>query len=158
MVVIDNNNKEELYRIDLLSDPYIWVIKDDPVRGHIPTSARVNKHSRVFILKEGERPLAATCVKWTRAVPKDEGELEAFCDSSKNIAVFYTIWSYQPGAAARLLFKTAECIRAMVGNNTLPPPRIVTLSPPTDMARDFHLRNGASILRYNETSVNYEYP
>ena len=35
--------------------------------------------------------------------------------------------------------------------------RLVTLSPLTDMARKFHLRNGAKELQVNETSQNFEY-
>jgi len=35
--------------------------------------------------------------------------------------------------------------------------RFVTLSPPTELARRFHIRNGANIFRVNEQSVNYEY-
>ena len=35
--------------------------------------------------------------------------------------------------------------------------RLVTLSPLTDMARKFHLANGAKELQVNETSQNFEY-
>jgi hypothetical protein len=35
--------------------------------------------------------------------------------------------------------------------------RAVTLSPPTAMARKFHLRNGAFELQVNSTTVNFEY-
>ena len=35
--------------------------------------------------------------------------------------------------------------------------RLVTLSPLTDMARKFHLRNGAKELQVNKTSQNFEY-
>jgi len=35
--------------------------------------------------------------------------------------------------------------------------RLVTLSPLTQMARDFHLRNGAKELQVNKTSQNFEY-
>ena len=35
--------------------------------------------------------------------------------------------------------------------------RLVTLSPLTDMARKFHLRNGAVELQVNETTQNFEY-
>jgi hypothetical protein len=42
--------------------------------------------------------------------------------------------------------------------NTMPDvKRFVTLSPMTDMARRFHLSNGAGVLQVNSTSVNYEY-
>jgi hypothetical protein len=36
--------------------------------------------------------------------------------------------------------------------------RFVTLSPKTEMARRFHHKNGATTLRENSESVNYEYP
>ena len=35
--------------------------------------------------------------------------------------------------------------------------RIITLSPLTDMARNFHLRNGAKELSVNEKTQNFEY-
>jgi len=35
--------------------------------------------------------------------------------------------------------------------------RFVTLSPKTEMARRFHLKNGAVVFRENEETVNYEY-
>jgi hypothetical protein len=35
--------------------------------------------------------------------------------------------------------------------------RFVTLSPKTEMAKRFHLKNGAVVLRENDTTVNYEY-
>ncbi len=35
--------------------------------------------------------------------------------------------------------------------------RLVTLSPKTDMARKFHLNNGASTLSNNILTDNYEY-
>ena len=35
--------------------------------------------------------------------------------------------------------------------------RLVTLSPLTEMARNFHLRNGARELSVNEKTQNFEY-
>ena len=35
--------------------------------------------------------------------------------------------------------------------------RLVTLSPLTDMATKFHLRNKAKLVRVNETTQNFEY-
>ena len=35
--------------------------------------------------------------------------------------------------------------------------RYVTLSPKTEMAKRFHMRNGAVVFRENEDTVNYEY-
>jgi hypothetical protein len=35
--------------------------------------------------------------------------------------------------------------------------RLITLSPLTDMARNFHLNNGAIELQVNEETQNFEY-
>ena len=35
--------------------------------------------------------------------------------------------------------------------------RLITLSPLTDMARNFHLRNGAIELQVNDETQNFEY-
>jgi hypothetical protein len=69
------------------------------------------------------------------------------------VAIFYTIWSYSPGAAVQLLRETVEYLRQTYPNIK----RLVTLSPPTPMAKRFHLKNGAQVFRINETTVNYEY-
>ena len=70
-----------------------------------------------------------------------------------NTAIFYTIWSYAPGAASELLFATVDEIRTQFPTVK----RFVTLSPKTEMARKFHLRNGAQVLRENTDTINYEY-
>jgi len=35
--------------------------------------------------------------------------------------------------------------------------RVITMSPKTERARNFHYKNGASLLQANEETVNYEY-
>jgi hypothetical protein len=67
--------------------------------------------------------------------------------------VFYTIWSYSPGAGQALIKAAAEWILSEFKDVK----DIVTLSPQTEMARRFHLKNGATIHKENETSVNYQY-
>jgi hypothetical protein len=68
-------------------------------------------------------------------------------------AIFYTIWSYAPGAGVELLRQTVSHIRAQFPTIT----RFVTLSPKTEMARRFHTKNGAVTFRENLDTVNYEY-
>ena len=69
------------------------------------------------------------------------------------IAVFYTIWSYRPGAGRTLIFDAVAHIK-----ETRPEIRqYVTLSPQTEMERRFHNKNGAVTLRTNEDTENYEY-
>jgi hypothetical protein len=74
-------------------------------------------------------------------------------DKTKDTAVFYTIWSYKPGAGAELIKQAAKWI---LGTNT-EVKHIVTLSPQTEMARRFHTKNGAETLQTNATTVNYSY-
>ena len=142
----------ELYHLRELTDPLVSLIKDDPVRPHIPLEQRINDAAEILILRAGDEILAATCMQWLKDIPENEQDL---IDMPKdhNVAVFYTIWSYKPGAGAKLLQQAAEWLlkdyKDIKG--------IVTLSPQTEMARKFHLKNGATVHRTNETSVNYKY-
>jgi hypothetical protein len=142
----------QLHHIKDINDPLTRVILDDPVRPHIPLDQRINDAAEILILKAGEEILAATCMQWLTDVPEDEQDLIDMA-KDRNIAVFYTIWSYSPGAGATLLQQAAEWLKTEFKDIT----GIVTLSPPTEMARRFHLKNGAKIRKENPTSVNYEY-
>lgn len=142
----------ELYHLKDLTDPLTKLIKDDPVRPHIPLEQRINETSEILMLKAGEEILAATCMAWLNDVPEDEQDLIDM-EHTKDVAVFYTIWSYAPGAGAKLLQEAATWLKHEYKDLK----GIVTLSPQTDMAKRFHLKNGAKIRRENQTSVNYEY-
>lgn len=142
----------ELYHIRELTDPLVSVIKDDPVRPHIPLEQRVNDAAEMLLLKSGDKVLAATCMQWLSEVPETETDLVEF-DKTRDVAVFYTIWSYSPGAGAKLLREASKWLL----NDYKDIKAIVTLSPQTEMARRFHLNNGARVRRQNTTSVNYEY-
>ena len=142
----------ELHHIKDINDPLTRVILDDPVRPHIPLDQRINDAAEILILRAGEEILAATCMQWLKDVPEDEQDLIDMA-KDRNIAVFYTIWSYSPGAGAALLQQAAKWLREEFKDMK----GIVTLSPQTAMAERFHLKNGAKIRRQNETSVNYEY-
>ena len=131
-------------------DPLLDYIKDDPVRPEIPREFRVAQNRFVMALVD-ETPTAMVRVNLLNRVPttvEDHGESE-----EPNTAVFYTIWSYKPGAGRKLLRETVENIKKTYPSVT----RFVTLSPKTEMARAFHMRNGAEILSDNATTVNYEY-
>ena len=82
----------ELYHLRSTSDPLTRVVKDDPVRPHIPLEQRINETAEILILKAGEEILAATCLQWLKDIPKDEQDLIDI-DKTKDVAVFYTIWS-----------------------------------------------------------------
>ena len=142
----------ELHHITDITDPLARLIKDDPVRPHIPLEQRINEAAEILILKAGEEILAATCMQWLKDVPENEQDLIDM-GKDKNIAVFYTIWSYSPGAGATLLQQAASWLKSEFKDLK----GIVTLSPQTEMAKRFHLKNGAKIRKENPTSVNYEY-
>lgn len=135
-----------------LFDPILSYIKDDPVRPEIPLDFRVSESSEVLVLEDNGLLKAIVCVAYRDFVPKNVEELMEK-PTTPNIAVFYTIWSYTPGAGRDLIIEA---------RNELPKRRpninkFVTLSPQTEMARKFHLKNGANIYRANSDSVNYEY-
>lgn len=142
----------ELYHLRSTDDPLTKVIKDDPVRPHIPLEQRINDAAEILILKAGEEVLAATCMQWLQEIPEDEQDLIEF-EHTKDVAVFYTIWSYAPGAGQSLIKAAAEWLLKDYPSLKA----IVTLSPQTKLAERFHLKNGASIHRTNESSVNYKY-
>jgi hypothetical protein len=142
-----------LYTIQDLQDNLLGLIKDDPVRPEIPAEQRVNANSRIFVLKDyNDQPIAVTCVKFLEMIPKTVEDL-ADTVVNTNTAVFYTIWSYAQGAGRRLIEEAQAKIKLERPEVTT----YVTLSPKTEMARKFHLKNGAEVFQENETTVNYLY-
>ena len=142
-----------LHIIKDLSDNLLNLVKDDPVRPEIPLEQRVNANSRIFVLKDAEdKPLAVTCVKFLDGIPNSVDELTDLAVHT-NTAVFYTIWSYAAGAGRRLI----EEAQAEIRRDHPEVMTYVTLSPKTEMARKFHLKNGAEVFRENPDTVNYLY-
>lgn len=129
-------------------------IKDDPVRPEIPTDFRVSDGRMVAALTDETKtnPEAMVCVSFHDFVPEDVTDLNTTA-VVPTTAVFYTIWSYKAGKGKELLIQAVREIQKTHPSVT----RFVTLSPKTDMARRFHLRNGAIIFRENVDSTNYEY-
>lgn len=134
-----------------LTSPLLEFLKDDPVRPDIPREFRVTNNRFVSALVE-EQPRAIVCVSLHDFVPSAVTELDRTAQTPTT-AIFYTIWSYAPGAGAVLLRETVAGIREQYPTIQ----RFVTLSPKTEMARRFHLKNGAFVMRENADTVNYEY-
>ena len=141
-----------LYIINSIDDPLITYVKDDPVRPEIPVDFRVSNNSEILVLMKDNRPSAIVCVAYRDFVPKDCDELFQ-SPSEPSVAVFYTIWSYDAGAGRDLI----RAARTELPKRKPELKKFVTLSPQTEMAKRFHLKNGASIFRDNPNSVNYEY-
>lgn len=143
-----------LHIIRDIQDELVRLIKDDPVRPEIPVEQRVNERSEIFVLRDEntQEPLAVTCVKFLDGIPETVNDL-AETAVHTNTAVFYTIWSYAAGAGRTLIEQAQAQIRSEHPEVTT----YVTLSPKTEMARRFHLKNGAETFRENADTVNYLY-
>ena len=113
-------------------------LADDPVRPHIPHYMRFSHNTEYYVLSQDLKPQAICCVAYIGGVPKIGEDL--FKDwASFNVAVFYTVWSYDKGSGRDIIIKTLNRIKWFKPFVN----KAVTLSPKTDMARKFHLRNGA---------------
>lgn len=140
-----------LYLIKEPSDRLLSHISEDPVRPHIPITSRLGTNRDIFTLVQDDQVKAITCVSYNPQVPESEQDL--FSLDHPLVAVFYTIWSYENGAGRALLLDAVNYIQS----NRDDIQRFVTLSPKTEMARRFHIKNGAIVLRENQSTVNYEY-
>ena len=141
-----------LHTITTITDELELLIKDDPVRPEIPISDRINTNSRIYLLKNGDNTSAVTCVKFLESVPAAVEDMAGLIETATT-AVFYTIWSYAAGAGRVLIQEAQKSIESeFPGIQTY-----VTLSPKTEMARRFHLKNGAQELRKNPNTINYIY-
>jgi hypothetical protein len=134
-----------------IDDPLLIHLKDDPVRPEIPAEFRVAANRFVMALVE-DQIRAMVCVSLQNSVPAVVEDL-GYIDTDIDTAIFYTIWSYAPGAGTELLLSAVDNIREQYPQVT----RFVTLSPKTEMARRFHIKNGAVVFRENADTVNYEY-
>jgi hypothetical protein len=143
-----------LHLIQSLTDKFFEFLSHDPVRPHIPHVDRVGNNKDIFVLRDtDESAKAITCVSYQNSIPTSEGELFESGTDEPSVAVFYTIWSYAPGAGRKLIFDAVNHIKETRPNiNTF-----VTLSPKTDMARRFHINNGAIVYRENTETTNYRY-
>jgi hypothetical protein len=141
-----------LHLIKDIADSFFSFLTDDPVRPNIPTVERVGSNKDIFVSRENDEVTAITCVSYQETVPTKESELFEVCDTA-TVAIFYTIWSYKPGAGRQLILDSVKYIK----ENKKEIVRFVTLSPKTEMARRFHLKNGAVVFRDNEETINYEY-
>ena len=71
---------------------------------------------------------------------------------SGKIAIAYTVWSTKKGGGKLIVKQVFKMIKKSNHLN-----RLITLSPLTEMARNFHLRNGAEEIQVNDETQNFEY-
>ena len=136
---------------------------EDPVRPELDLMFRTSYGRRIFGVKYKKEICAIMCFGFTNEIPKTVEELDlmtkdAYLQSALRdqkvgkIAIAYTIWSKKKGGG-KLIVK--EVFKKIKKSNHLN--RLVTLSPLTDMARNFHLRNGAEEVQVNDETQNFEY-
>ena len=138
-------------------------INEDPVRPELDNVFRTSYGRKIYGVRYKNEIHAVMCFAFTNKVPKDVIQLDifshdAFLQSTQRgqtvgqIAIAYTVWSKKRGGG-KLIVK--EVFKKIKKSNHLN--RLVTLSPLTDMATKFHLRNGAKLLQVNESTQNFEY-
>jgi hypothetical protein len=143
---------DQLSIINHIDSDWNWLIRRDPVRPHIEPWRRVSSNREVFVVEDGKSFKSVLCVAYIGTIPKTEDEV--FSEwTSFNIACFYSVWSNERGYGRKIIQSTINHIRWNRPYIT----NAVTYSPKTDMAKNFHLANGAKLYRENETSYNFEY-
>ena len=137
---------------------------EDPIRPELDVKFRTTYGRKIFGVKYKKEICAIMCFGFTNEIPKtinefdlmtQDAHLQSASRRDKNIgkiAIAYTVWSKKKGGG-KLIVK--EVFKRIKKSNHLN--RLITLSPLTEMARNFHLRNGAKELRVNEESQNFEY-
>jgi hypothetical protein len=138
-------------------------ILEDPVRPELDVVFRRSYGRKIFGVEYNKEICALMCFGFTDEVPRTVKELDlmtkdAYLKSAHRdqnigkIAIAYTIWSKKKGGG-KLIVK--EVFKMIKKSNHLN--RLITLSPLTEMARNFHLKNGAIELQINEETQNFEY-
>ena len=136
---------------------------EDPVRPELTNEFRTLYGRKIYGVKYKKEICAIMCFGFTNDIPKTVEELDLMTKDAHlqstlrdqnvgKIAVAYTIWSKKKGGG-KLIVK--EVFKKIKESNHLN--RLVTLSPLTDVARNFHLHNGAFELQVNELTQNFEY-
>ena len=136
---------------------------EDPVRPELDNVFRRSYGRKIYGVKYMGEIHAVMCFAYTNEIPKNVDELDkfshdAFLQSAQRdqnvgqIAIAYTVWSKKKGGGKLIVNEVFKKIKKSNHLN-----RLITLSPLTEMASKFHLRNGAKLLQVNETTQNFEY-
>jgi hypothetical protein len=150
-------------KYDLVEMPYIDC-KEDPVRPELSLEFRQAYGRKIFGLKDDQNEIAAIiCFAFTHKVPTTVEEMDQLSRDAAmqaihragvqgSIAIAYTVWAKKKGGGRAIVNEVYKMVKESSHLN-----RLVTLSPLTDMARNFHLKNGAKELQVNSTTQNFEY-
>ena len=154
---------EKKPKYDLVELPYIDC-SEDPVRPELDLAFRQSYGRKIYGLKDEEGDICAImCFAFTNKVPKTVEEMDILSKDAAmqaihragmqgDIAIAYTVWAKKKGGGRAIVNEVYKMVKDSNHLN-----RLVTLSPLTDMARNFHLKNGAKELQVNDTTQNFEY-
>ena len=135
----------------------------DPVRPELDNIFRTSYGRKIYGVKFKGEIYAVMCFAFTNKIPKSVKELDlmskdAFLQSANRdqkigkIAIAYTVWSTKKGGGKLIVKQVFKMIKKSNYLN-----RLITLSPLTEMARNFHLNNGAEEIQVNDETQNFEY-
>ncbi len=138
-------------------------ISKDPVRPELDNNFRTSYGRKIYGVKYNNEIHAVMCFAFTNKIPKTVRELDlmskdAFLQSATRdqkigkIAIAYTVWSTKKGGGKLIVKQVFKMIKKSNHLN-----RLVTLSPLTEMARNFHINNGAEEIQVNKETQNFEY-
>jgi len=138
-------------------------ISKDPVRPELDNNFRTSYGRKIYGVKYQDEIHAVMCFAFTNRIPKTVKELDlmskdAFLQSATRdqkigkIAIAYTVWSTKKGGGKLIVKQVFKMIKKSNHLN-----RLITLSPLTEMARNFHLKNGAQEIQVNQETQNFEY-
>ena len=151
------------YKYELVEMPYIDC-SEDPVRPELDLAFRQTYGRKIYGLKDDVGEIAAImCFAFTDEVPKTVEEMDTLSYDAAlqathragvqgSTAIAYTVWAKKKGGGRAIVNEVYKMVKKSNHLN-----RLVTLSPLTDMARNFHIKNGAKELQVNETTQNFEY-
>ena len=151
-----------LKKAELIEMDYCY-FKEDPVRPELDNKFRKDWGRKIFGLKDGKDIIAIMCFAFTHEIPKTVKELDLMSKDAMiqamhragvqgHIAIAYTVWAKKRGGGKAIVNEVYKMVKDSHHLN-----RLVTLSPLTEMARNFHTKNGAKELQVNEESQNFEY-
>jgi hypothetical protein len=162
------------------AETYLRYIEDDPVRPDLFEDNRVRFEGNFHVFADvdineetGEEIVnAILCAVITPFVLRQEADLQEIVTESGTLNEFqealseiagedglasiltpYSLWSYKKGAGKRLINTLLTTIPIQFPEVT----HVITMSPPTKMAMNFHISNGAVLLSPNVETINYEY-
>ena len=150
-------------RFELVELPFIDV-SEDPVRPELSLEFRQAYGRKIYGIKDEEGDIAAVmCFAFTHEIPKSVEDMDALSKDAAmqavhragvqgSIAIAYTVWAKKKGGGKHMVNEVYKMIKDSNHLN-----RLVTLSPLTEMARKFHLKNGAKEVQVNLTTQNFEY-